>query len=263
MSAIIIDGKLLHYEAFGRGVPLIFVHGWLGSWRYWMPAMELMSEHSRTYAMDLWGYGDSDRANGQYSIEIYVKLLKDFIDEMGIGSVTLVGHALGAAVAMYYAAHHPEQMERIMAVSTPLIGRAINRKLLDPEPSFLDRVRGWNPSEGHAEVEQAMERMAENVMASNVRATMATDLRQIVGQLQIPVLLVHGEKDALVTPPQAEWLSMAGSNVRTMLLPEMQHFPMLGQTTQFTQLLTDFLSVQDATQLADLAIRDEWRRRTH
>lgn len=263
MSAIIIEGKLLHYEAFGRGKPLIFIHGWLGSWRYWMPAMELMSEHCRTYAMDLWGYGDSDRANGQYSIDMFVKLLKDFIDEMGIGAITLVGHALGATVAMHYAARQTAHVERIMTISAPLLGGAINRKLLDAEPSFLDRVRGWNPSEGHVEVEQALERMAENVMASSVQATLESDLRPIVGQLQLPVLLVHGEKDPLVTPPQSEWLSLAGDNVRTMLLPEVQHFPMLDRTTQFTQLLTDFLNVKDPTQLADLSIKSEWRRRTH
>ncbi|MDH4138550.1 MAG: alpha/beta hydrolase, partial [Anaerolineae bacterium] len=37
MSAIVIDGGLIHYESWGRGSPLILLHGWLGSWRYWMP----------------------------------------------------------------------------------------------------------------------------------------------------------------------------------------------------------------------------------
>ena len=43
MSALIIDEEVVHYEVLGRGRPLIFVHGWLGSWRYWIPTMQALS----------------------------------------------------------------------------------------------------------------------------------------------------------------------------------------------------------------------------
>ena len=263
MSAIIIDGKLLHYETFGRGKPLIFLHGWLGSWRYWMPSMELMSEHGRTYALDLWGFGDSDHANGKYSVPQYVDLLEAFIEEMGIGSMTLIGHALGAAVAMHYAIKKPEHVARIMTISAPITGNTINRKLLSSETSFLDRVRGWKPTEGHAEVEQEMDKMAQDVIEASVRSSMDTDLQQMINQIQIPILLVHGERDTLVAPPQPNWLTDAGKNVRTILLPDIQHFPMLDETARFTRLLADFLEIDDKEELGALTIENTWRRRTH
>jgi len=263
MSAIIIDGKLLHYETFGRGRAMIFVHGWLGSWRYWMPTMELMSEHGRTYAMDLWGFGDSDHTNGTYSVVGYVDLLRAFVEEMGIMRMTLIGHALGAAVALHYAAQRPDDIERVMTVSAPLTGSSINRKLLSPEPSFMDRVRGWKPTEGHSEVEQEMAKVAQNVMQESLRSAMDTDLRQITRQIHTPVLLVHGEKDTLVTPPEAAWLETLGENVRTILLPDAQHFLMLDEAGRFSRLLTDFLQVNDNEQLAALSVKEQWRRRTH
>ena len=40
MSAITIGGDLIHYEVLGRGRPVLLVHGWIGSWRYWVPAMQ-------------------------------------------------------------------------------------------------------------------------------------------------------------------------------------------------------------------------------
>lgn len=263
MSAIIIDGGLLHYETFGRGKPLIFVHGWLGSWRYWVPAMEIVSEHGRTYALDLWGFGDSDRANSEYSVARYVNLLDAFIEEMGFASMTLIGHALGAAVVMRYTADKPEYVERVMTVSAPLMGDAINQRLLGSGPSFLDRMRGWKPSEGHAEVEQEMEKMAQGVIEASVRSTMDTDMQQDVNRIQVPLLLIHGEKDAVVAPPQPEWLTDAGENVRTIVLPNARHFPMLDDIPRFTRLLSDFLEVQSAEELAALAVKEEWRRRTH
>lgn len=263
MSAIIIDGGLLHYETFGRGKPLIFVHGWLGSWRYWVPVMEIVSEHGRTYALDLWGFGDSDRANGEYSVARYVNLLNAFIEEMGFASMTLIGHALGAAVVMRYTADKPEYVERVMTVSAPLMGDAINQRLLGSGPSFLDRMRGWKPGEGHAEVEQEMEKMAQGVIEASVRSTMDTDMQQDVNRIQVPLLLIHGEKDAVVAPPQPEWLTDAGENVRAIVLPNARHFPMLDDIPRFTRLLSDFLEVQSAEELAALAVKEEWRRRTH
>ena len=50
MSAIILDEGLVHYEVLGRGRPLVFLHGWLGSWRYWFPTMEHVAENFRTYS---------------------------------------------------------------------------------------------------------------------------------------------------------------------------------------------------------------------
>jgi len=263
MSAIILNGGLLHYEAFGRGKPLIFVHGWLGSWRYWVPTMEIMSEHGRTYALDLWGFGDSDRVDEQYSVEGYVNLLDAFIEAMGFGFVTLIGHALGAAVVVRYAVDKPDYVERVMIVSAPLTGEAINEKLLSTGHSFLDRIRGWKPSEGHAEVEQEMEKMALWVMEASVRSTMNIDLQQDVNRIQIPLLLVQGEKDIIVAPPQPEWSANTRENVRTIVLPNSRHFPMLDDTPRFTRLLSDFLEVQNAEQLAALTVKEEWRRRTH
>lgn len=56
MSAIHIDNRLVHYEVVGRrGAPMIFLHSWLGSWRYWLPTMEHVSERYRTFAIDFWG----------------------------------------------------------------------------------------------------------------------------------------------------------------------------------------------------------------
>ena len=50
MSAIILDGSMVHYEALGRGRPIVFLHDWVGSWRYWVNAMQVASTSFRAYA---------------------------------------------------------------------------------------------------------------------------------------------------------------------------------------------------------------------
>ena len=66
MSAIILQDEIVHYEVLGRGRPLIFIHGWVGSWRYWIPSMQAASVSFRAYALDLWGFGDSAKEPEKY-----------------------------------------------------------------------------------------------------------------------------------------------------------------------------------------------------
>jgi len=120
MSALTIDHDLVHYEALGRGRPVILLHGWLGSWRYWIPAMQQVSVKYRTYALDLWGFGESAKAPRLYGFEAQVRLLDEFMQRMGIAKAALVGHGLGAAIVTRFALQAPDRVPRLMAVSPPL-----------------------------------------------------------------------------------------------------------------------------------------------
>src|SRR5512137_1503955 len=100
MSVVILQEEIVHYEVLGRGRPLIFLHGWVGSWRYWIPAMQAASISFRTYALDLWGFGDTAKIPDYYSLEQQVNLVNMFAQEMGLGKIALIGHSLGAVVAM-------------------------------------------------------------------------------------------------------------------------------------------------------------------
>lgn len=120
MSAITIDNDLVHYEVLGRGRPVILIHGWLGSWRYWIPTMQQLSVKYRIYALDLWGFGDSGKDAARYSFDSQVKLLIDFMDKLGIAKAALVGHALGAAITIEFARRCAERAPRVMLVSPPL-----------------------------------------------------------------------------------------------------------------------------------------------
>jgi pimeloyl-ACP methyl ester carboxylesterase len=120
MSAITVENDLVHYEVLGRGRPVIFVHGWLGSWRYWVPTMQQLSEKYRTYALDLWGYGDSGKFHERYGLAEQVKLLYDFMEKLGIAKAALVGHSLGAAVCLRFAGQYADRAPRLVLVSPPL-----------------------------------------------------------------------------------------------------------------------------------------------
>ena len=69
MSATHLNNRLVHYEVVGRrGQPVIFLHSWLGSWRYWLPTMDAISDRYRSYALDFWGFGESDRRESTFAL---------------------------------------------------------------------------------------------------------------------------------------------------------------------------------------------------
>src|SRR5690606_39877386 len=89
MSITTVGSNLIHYEAVGRGQPLIFIHGWLGSWRYWWPSMQALSTHYRTFAFDLWGFGDSSKSPDAYSLGAFVEMVDEFFDKLGVARLVI------------------------------------------------------------------------------------------------------------------------------------------------------------------------------
>lgn len=264
MSAVVIEGGLVHYEAFGRGAPVLFIHGWLGSWRYWMPTMEVISDKYRTYALDLWGFGDSDKSKQRFTVSDHVALLNNFMDNMGIRESPIIGHALGATVALEYAVRYPDRVKKIMAVSLPLSADSINRKLIDfANNSMMAKMLWWRQI-AYKEVQKEAEKTAEGAINQSIQSVTQLDIRsriELVAQSTDTMLLaVYGERDDMVDPSHARALNGSWRNVRPIGLAESKHFPMLDEAAKFNRLLQDFLDVQD--DLSVLELKEEWRRRT-
>jgi pimeloyl-ACP methyl ester carboxylesterase len=261
MSAIVIDGGIVHYEAFGRGPPVVFIHGWLGSWRYWMPTMEEVARTGRrAYAFDLWGFGDSDKSHRRYELADFTKLTGLFMEEMGIQQAPIVGHSLGATIGVKMATAHPNRVEKLMAVSLPLSPDAISRQLLtmDSNSALAKVIWRWQPS--YEEVQLEAQKAAENVVATSINLTLTLDVQRSLAKLSIPTLIVYGEKDNVVNPDYNKELDSKWPNVRPIGLKESRHFPMLDEKSKFNRLLKDFLATD--MNLEELELKEEWRRRT-
>jgi pimeloyl-ACP methyl ester carboxylesterase len=260
MSAIVIKEGLVHYEVIGRGQPLIFIHGWLGSWRYWVPAMEQMSARHRTYALDLWGFGDSDKLSEYYNVGAYVELLNEFLEQLGIPSVPIVGHALGGLVALAFAAQAPSLVQRVMAVSVPVMGEAVNRPLAGFAGNGEALAKLVSRRANFPEVEMEARKTDANAIANSVQSVMEYDLRDVLSPLEeTPVLLTYGGDDPLIRLPEPDWLEDFYDNVRSISLTGAQHFPMLEERNKFNRLLMDFLDAGD--DLESLTLKEEWQRR--
>ncbi len=145
MSAITVNDDVIHYEVLGRGRAVVLLHGWLGSWRYWIPALQQLQARYRVYAVDLFGFGDSGKKPERYTLDKQIELLADFMRELGIPKAAVIGHGLGAVVAAEYARRAPDTVARMMLISLPLFdpGGLDQRVPVVPKPAPLPDLTGF------------------------------------------------------------------------------------------------------------------------
>ena len=126
MSSIVTDHGIVHYETFGQGQPVILLHGWLGSWGYWLDTMEALGSNHRLYALDFWGFGDSGKRRQRYLINDFVELVEQFMDRLGISQAPVVGHSMGGTVALSLALSRPQRVCKVAVVGSPVVGTSLN-----------------------------------------------------------------------------------------------------------------------------------------
>ena len=260
MSVVTLEGEFVHYEVLGRGRPLIFLHGWVGSWRYWIPTMQATSTAFRAYSLDLWGFGDSSKRSELYTLAQQVGLLEGFLEAMGIGKIAIVGHGLGAVIAASYATRHRDAVDRVMAIGFPLGYDAISPRLRNSSLSELaDWLLGRSPVTEAARAEAP--KADPKAIAASLDDIQNIDLSRLSQDLPIPCLLVHGQNDPVVEPPPLDSPPSLPELSHYIAFEQSGHFPMLDEPSKYNRLLNDFLTLSSGESPRQLQLKEEWKRR--
>lgn len=258
MSAILLENSIVHYEVLGRGRPVIFLHGWVGSWKYWIASMQVASTSYRAYSLDLWGFGDTAHNTLKYSLDDQAKLLDAFLNELGIGKIALVGHGLGALVAMKFASRFRQSVDRVMAVNCPLNFEAVNSRLRTAQPQELSDWLSNRSPEASTALSDSSKADGKAIAASMV-GLQAENIFGNFRSMDVPCLLVYGEKDQAITVPTYE--AATSTYTHQVILDGSGHFPMIEETIKFNRLLTDFLALDSGASPNELQMKEDWKRR--
>lgn len=259
MSVVLLDREIVHYEVLGRGRPLIFLHGWVGSWRYWIPAMQAASIGFRAYALDLWGFGDSAK-NRRYTVRQQAELVETFMERMGIGRAALIGHGLGAVVAMEVARCNPAAVDRVMAVALPQRREEIAARLWSEKPGALaEWLYGRNELNEPVLVDAPKTDPA--ALAASLESMAAGGTPFGVDHLPMAALLVYGSNDPVVQYSGPKASSNLPPHAHAIVFDGSGHFPMIEESSKFNRLLLEFLSLPPGETPRGLHLKEEWKRR--
>ena len=261
MSVVFLDNAIVHYEVLGKGRPVFFLHGWVGSWKYWIPTLQVASTSYRAYALDLWGFGETAHNAMGYNLDQQADMLRSFMDKMGIGKIALVGHGLGAMVALHFARRYQPQniVDRMMVVNCPVDYATVNQRLFTSTPAELADWLSNRVPELTSALSDAV-KADPRAIAASLGDLQANNISGAARQTNLPCLFVYGQNDLAVPPPTAEKLGLSHM-MHSITLESSGHFPMLEETQIFNRLLVDFLALDSGVSPTELQLKEEWKRR--
>jgi len=113
-----VDGVRLAYVDTGGEKPvLLLVHGLSSYLSFWEAQVDALSEDYRVIAVDLPGYGASDRPDAPYTPPWFAEVLVGFLDALGVERVHFAGHSMGGQVGLFLALDHPEHLRSLVLVA--------------------------------------------------------------------------------------------------------------------------------------------------
>jgi pimeloyl-ACP methyl ester carboxylesterase len=257
-------GLTWHYVEAGQGEPVVFLHGLPESWYSWHYQLEALSGDYRVIAIDLKGYGQSDKADGNYSADRVAEEVLALLDVIGLERFNLVTHDWGTLLGDFIAGGHPERVIRYVRMQAPvhksdpqnhpqfviLRDQEFATKLFSDAETFVRQVYGERtvqPIPEH-DIQRIIEEFARPGVAQAVpryfRDTSAEtllDRQQLYSRMDFPVLLLQGEND----PAQPQWYFEGAADqfpeAELQWIRDAGHFTELEQPEQVTKAIRDFL----------------------
>lgn len=199
------DGVGLAYEEAGSGSPpAMLVHAWGGD-RTWMRSpFDRMRKRHRVVAVDLRGFGESDRPEQAYTMAGYADDLAWMAGELRVEKPVLIGHSMGGAVVLEAAARHPTLASAIVILEglvvappalvdgfRPMVGALKSPAFAPALTQFTEQLTGpfFDPRDRVAMIDK-MVANAPHVMISSLEDLLADDRSDAAGRCKIPVLYV-------------------------------------------------------------------------
>jgi pimeloyl-ACP methyl ester carboxylesterase len=259
MSSIVTSQGIVHFEAYGRGKPVILLHGWINSWGVWQDEMIQLADGGgyKVYALDFWGFGESAKAKTPpFKVMSYVEMVDQFMESLGILRAPVLGHSMGGTVALRLALEKPERVTRVACVGSPINGNSLNFFLklagvgwvahaVWRMPLLLRMVILMNTMGDSERVRKMILRDVEKTSIESFFRSIGdlhyTDLRQPLRQLTIPAMGIYGKADNIVNPNQAQLLAESTPGARVHLMDRSRHFVMLDEPEAFHTAVSDFL----------------------
>ena len=234
-----VNGIKIWYASFGRGVPVVLLHGGLANADYWGLQVPVLARHHRVIVMDSRGHGRSSRDARPFGYDLMASDVLALMDFLKIDEAAVVGWSDGAIVGLDIAIHHPERLSKLFAfaansdpsgvedvtnspVFNAFIARAVKEyEKLSPTPaeykSFLAEITKMWETQPHFTAE---------------------DLRGI----KVPTWIVDADHDEAIKRENTLFMADHVPDGGLLILPQVSHFAFLQDPQQFNANVLHFLA---------------------
>ena len=262
---ILPDGKSLWYEDDGGGPVIVLVHGWCMSSLVWRFQFEGLRDSFRLIAPDLRGHGQSIDFFDGYGFSGFASDLRELFFKLDLWNVVLVGWSMGAQVALSAFDQLKERLSALVLVSgtsrfvsgedyshgldaSEVVGMEIGlrRNPLKTLERFANSMfaEGELGSDEQRGVIRELLRQApfpeRRVALESLKELRDADMRGILDSVDIPTLIVNGDKDRICLPGASDYMARRIAGSSHMIFKDCGHAPFLTHCNKFNNTITDF-----------------------
>ena len=250
MDAIDVNGIHLAYERRGRGTPMVLLHGFPLDHHLWDDIAPLLEDNFDLILPDLRGFGESTTVDLFYAMEDFASDVAGLLDYLGIPKATIVGHSMGGYIALAFARLYPERVSGLGLVASQAAADAPERRegryksaaeVADKGIASVVELMTTKFTSDPRLREAARQSMERQPPAAYIGALKAmaerVDSTPLLSSIQYPVVIVHGDADALVPIDRAREVKAAVPHAHLVEISGAGHMPMMEAKEETAQAL--------------------------
>jgi pimeloyl-ACP methyl ester carboxylesterase len=276
MKKIEVEGYKIVYDEYGNAnnPAIIMLHGWFSYRGVWKKIAGLLKGNYYCVAVDLLGFGDSDKPEkADYSIEAQSKRIVEIAQGLGLDRFSIIGHSMGGQIAMCVASQiAPEKVERLVTVDGIVCGKlkayiengiigftnvarhfrklySIWGRLLDYDIFVRGIFKTWFykidavPRQLWAKDREMAFREEVYISANEAgKAIQKVNLETALPKIIASTLTIFGERDAVVPISDGYLVEKMVQGSQLEIIEDCGHFPMYEKAEEFEQIVLEFFS---------------------
>jgi pimeloyl-ACP methyl ester carboxylesterase len=228
---------------------LVFIHGSGGDHTTWIHQYTPLKDTFNIVAVDLPGHGRSE-GPGEREVSAYAEWMKKTVDGLGLAKPVMIGHSLGAAIALSFAIRYPDQAAAVVPVGggakMPVSPMILDGLKQDPA-AVIGLAAKFAVAKANREkfaelLQESFARVSSEILYGDFLACSGLDITETVGGIRIPVTVLCGAEDKMTPPPLSQFIRDRVPGARLILIEGAGHFVMLENPEAFNAALTEFVN---------------------
>jgi 2-hydroxy-6-oxonona-2,4-dienedioate hydrolase len=252
------ENKIRYIQAGDSDSNIILIHGLGGFAERWSEVIPLLSKKHRIIALDLPGYGYSDKPSIDYTPEFFSKFIFEFLDILGINRTSMIGSSLGGQIVAECAITQNKLIQKIVLVSPAGIMKSSTPTLdaysmaalypsYDTVKTAYEMMGSSNKKVSDVTIEEFIKRMtqpnAKMAFMSTILALKNTPpITNRLSKITIPTLLIWGKHDTMIPTKYANDFVSSIKNCRLEIMENCGHTPHIEEPFNFSQKVLNFLN---------------------